>query len=181
MQCSKETRSGSENDRDCLGCCFRCQSCRWPTGHNHIDPFCDKLSGQCRQPAVLTFAPAEIDRNVLTFDIPGIFQTGPEGAHQAHAQRIAGRCAIEPSDHRHDRLLRARHKRQCRRRAAEQRDELAAFHSIISSARSRSDGGTSTPIALAVLRLITNSNFVGCSTGMSAGFVPRSSMMSCRA
>src|SRR4030095_15825642 len=28
------------------------------------------------------------------------------------------------------------------------------------------------PICLAVLRLITNSNFVGCSTGMSAGLVP---------
>ena len=29
------------------------------------------------------------------------------------------------------------------------------------------------PMALAVLRLITNSNFVGCSTGKSAGLAPR--------
>jgi hypothetical protein len=56
-----------------------------------------------------------------------------------------------------------------------------AAYSITSSARSMSDNGTSTPIALAVLRLITNSNFVGCSTGRSAGFAPRSSMTSCRA
>ena len=28
------------------------------------------------------------------------------------------------------------------------------------------------PICLAVLRLITNSNLIGCSTGMSAGLVP---------
>jgi hypothetical protein len=29
------------------------------------------------------------------------------------------------------------------------------------------------PSALAVLRLTTSSNFVGCSTGRSAGFAPR--------
>jgi hypothetical protein len=45
-------------------------------------------------------------------------------------------------------------------------------HSITSSARPRSVTGISRPRALAVLRLITNSNFVGCSTGMSAGFAP---------
>ena len=36
------------------------------------------------------------------------------------------------------------------------------LHSITSSARASSDGGTSRPSALAVLRLITSSNFVGC-------------------
>src|SRR5262245_47115447 len=69
-------------------------------------------------------------------------------------------------------LLRARHPRPRGCRAAEQRDELAALHSITSSARSRRDVGISTPIALAVLRLITNSNLVGCSIGRSAGFAP---------
>jgi hypothetical protein len=48
----------------------------------------------------------------------------------------------------------------------------AGHHSINSCARSKICGGTSTPIALAVLRLITKSNFVGCSTGMSAGLAP---------
>ena len=47
------------------------------------------------------------------------------------------------------------------RRAAEQRDELAPPHSITSSARASSDGGTIRPSILAVLRLITNSNLVG--------------------
>ena len=46
-------------------------------------------------------------------------------------------------------------------------------YSITSSARASSVGGTSRPSALAVFRLITNSNLVGCSTGMSAGFAPR--------
>src|SRR5262249_59835797 len=58
-------------------------------------------------------------------------------------------------------------------RPAEQRDERAAFHSITSSARASSVGGISMPSALAVVRLITRSNLVGGSTGMSAGFAPR--------
>src|SRR5262249_58439455 len=56
------------------------------------------------------------------------------------------------------RSLHASHdSRQCPR-AAEQRDELAARHSITSSAMARSPGGKLRPNALAVLRLITNSN-----------------------
>jgi hypothetical protein len=45
-------------------------------------------------------------------------------------------------------------------------------HSITSSARASSDGGTSSPSALAVLRLITSSNFVARSTGRSGGLAP---------
>src|SRR5215470_10825347 len=60
-----------------------------------------------------------------------------------------------------------------RRRAAQQRDELAALHSITSSARASRVGGTVRPSAFAVVRLIMRSNLVGCSTGMSAGFAPR--------
>src|SRR4030095_15627394 len=40
------------------------------------------------------------------------------------------------------------------------------------SARPRSDGGIVSPSAFAVLRLMTNSNFVGCSTGRSARLAP---------
>jgi hypothetical protein len=36
----------------------------------------------------------------------------------------------------------------------------------------RSPGGKLRPNALAVLRLITNSNLVDCATGRSAGFSP---------
>ena len=45
-------------------------------------------------------------------------------------------------------------------------------HSITSSARASSVGGTSRPSALAVLRLMTSSNLVDCKTGRSAGFAP---------
>ena len=47
-------------------------------------------------------------------------------------------------------------------------------HSITWSARSSNDRGIDKPSALAVLRLITNSNLVGCSTGSSAGLAPLS-------
>ena len=56
--------------------------------------------------------------------------------------------------------------------AAEQRDEVAPPHSITSSARASSVGGTSRPSAVAVLRLSTSSYLVGPWTGSSAGFSP---------
>jgi len=52
-------------------------------------------------------------------------------------------------------------------------DECAPLHHwMISSARCSSDCGIVSPSALAVLRLMTNSNFVGSCTGSSAGFAP---------
>jgi hypothetical protein len=45
-------------------------------------------------------------------------------------------------------------------------------YSITSSARADRFGGTSIPSVLAVLRLITSSNFVDCITGRSPGFAP---------
>jgi len=53
-------------------------------------------------------------------------------------------------------------------------DELASPHSITSSARASSEGGTSRLSALAALRLMASSSLVGCWTGKSAGFSPRS-------
>jgi hypothetical protein len=49
---------------------------------------------------------------------------------------------------------------------------VVAAQRITSSARKRSVGGIVRPSALAVLRLMTSSNFQGCSTGRSAGLAP---------
>ena len=49
---------------------------------------------------------------------------------------------------------------------------LPTTYSITSSARASSDGGTVTPMALAVIRLMISSNLIGCSTGISAGLIP---------
>src|SRR5262245_45766230 len=48
----------------------------------------------------------------------------------------------------------------------------APYYWITSSARAINAGGTARPSALAVLRLIARSNFVGSSTGRSPGFSP---------
>src|SRR5262249_6569422 len=85
---------------------------------------------------------------------------------------IDSRRRVEKADHRHRRLLRPRCERPRRRRAAEQRDECAAFHSITSSASNCIELGTARPKAFAVLKLITNSNLVDRCTGRSAGFSP---------
>jgi hypothetical protein len=47
-----------------------------------------------------------------------------------------------------------------------------ASHSITSSARSRNESESFSPMAFAVLRLTNISNLVGCSTGRSPGFAP---------
>src|SRR5262245_14805641 len=83
-----------------------------------------------------------------------------------------GRCAAEKADHGGRRLLRTRRKRPCGSRAAQQRDEVAPFHSITSSARASTVAGTSRPSVFAVLRLSTISYLVGACTGRSAGFSP---------
>ena len=49
-------------------------------------------------------------------------------------------------------------------------------HSITSSARPSSAGGTSMPSAFAVLRLMISSTWVPCITGRSAGFSPFSTL-----
>ena len=64
------------------------------------------------------------------------------------------RAPAQEPDHRQlARLLRARRERPRGRRAAEQRDERAPFHSITSSAVASSVGGTVRPSILAVLRV----------------------------
>src|SRR5262245_27787375 len=74
------------------------------------------------------------------------------------------------------RRLRVRRERPRRRRAAEQRAELAPLHvcahSITSSAAASSLSGTVRASILAVEALMTSSNLLDCTTGKSAGFAP---------
>ena len=123
-----------------------------------------------RKPIRAGFRPAVLDRDVPALD-KAFLTSGPGGTRQKCAIGAAG-VLREKSDHRHRRLLRARREWPRRRRAAEQRDELAPSHSITSSARPSSGSGTVRPNALAVLRLMISSTFVDCWTGRSPGFSP---------
>src|SRR5262249_12017723 len=87
--------------------------------------------------------------------------------------RIVRRQVHEKADAPHPlSLLRPRDDRPCGCCAPENLDKLASLHSITSSASASNVAGTVSPSALAVRRLITNSNFVPWMTGRSPGFAP---------
>src|SRR5262245_49946188 len=124
-----------------------------------------------RERLELPLPPVVLGRDVLALNIAGFIKALTERSGTARGD--FRRPGTYESDDWHHRLLPARSDRPRRRRAAEQRDELATTdHSITSSARANSVGGTMRPIALAVLRLITNSYLVGCWIGRPAGFSP---------
>ncbi len=117
--------------------------------------------------------PTKVDPDVATLCPPELLESLPERGEEALSFPITFGKRHQHADASHpiSLLLRAPRERP-RRRAAEQRDELASFHSITSSARASRVSGTVRPNALAVLRLMINSNLIGCWTGRSAGLTP---------
>ena len=137
---------------------------------DHIDFETDQLDGQIGNSVSLSFRRSKLKSNVLPFDVPEIAQPLPK--HSPKLFRI-GIANDQHADRRHLRLLRCAGKRPPCGCTAEKRDELAPPHSITSSASASSIGGIAKPSALAVFKLMTRSNLVGCSTARSAGFAPR--------
>src|SRR5215470_3139898 len=132
----------------------------------------NQLGGQFGKSLVVPLRPAVLDGDVRTLDITEVAQTQADSLKPRGKRRR--RCHAEESDPRYfARLLRASRERPRGSCAAEQRYELAPLHSITSSARASRVGGMVRRSALAVSRLTMKSNLVGCSTGMSAGLVPR--------
>ena len=137
---------------------------------DHIDLAINEVRDQRGELIVSTLCQAVFDRYILVLNIPGFAQSLTERSDKTR-QRDA-RAIGEKADHRHRLLLRA----ECARgghRATQQQHQLPTLHhSMTSSASARIDGGTVRPSALAVLRLTTSSNRVGCWTGRSAGLAP---------
>src|SRR5262245_45259221 len=142
-------------------------------GHKEVRRERDEFLGVSAQKIAITCAPkALVELNVVPFGPAQLLQRLPQTRITGSNVRIGFGDARNHTNAPHPlTLLRPRRERP-RRRAAEQSDELAASHSITSSARASSDGGTSRPRAFAVLRLITSSYLVGACTGRSAGFSP---------
>src|SRR6516165_5982340 len=136
--------------------------------HRHLTAY--QLSCEVGQSIILILRPAILDRHILAFDVPAFADALPECGHKTCS--VGGRRAAEEPDYRHRRLLRARRERPRGSRTAEQREELAAFHSITSSAVASSACGTLRPKTFAVCRLMTNSNLAARITGNSAAFSP---------
>src|SRR5262249_45196214 len=140
-------------------------------GGDQGDVLANQVGRQLRQSVGLVLRPAIYDRDILTLEVAAVFQATVKSL-QATREHF-GRYDIKKPNCRHGRPLRPRHNRPCRR-AAEQRDELAApHHSITSSARRSNASEKVRPIALAAFRLITRLNFVGACTGRSLGLAPR--------
>src|SRR5262245_59903533 len=120
--------------------------------HRHLTAY--QIGCEVGQSVDLVLRPAILNRHILALDVAGFTKALAECGQISCT--IDRRRAAEEPNHRHSRLLRARRERPCRR-AAGQRDERAAPHSITSSARASSVGGMSRPSAFAVLRLMTSS------------------------
>src|SRR5262249_12673825 len=144
----------------CRGECAGCDD----RGH----PTPDEIGGQLRQSVKLALRPTVFDGYVSALDIAGLFEAPTERRYR-HRR---GRGRVEEPDLRDDARLLRPCREGPRHRAPEPCNELPPPHSITSSARASRFGGIVRPSALAVLRLITSSNLVGCCTGRSAGFSP---------
>src|SRR5262245_54663008 len=151
--------SGGEDDWDRCGGGFRGDRPQDTGGsYNDRDTAANQVGSQFRQLANFIVRPTKLDRDVVTFDISAFRQPLAERRQQMGG-RLGG-AGIEIADHRQRLLLPARHNRPRRRRASEQRDELAPpHHSITSSARTSSEVGTIRSSVLAAFKFINNSNF----------------------
>ena len=121
-----------------------------------------------RQAIELSLCPAEFDADVAAIDKASVLEAFKEAIEVS--LECLGRHTAEEADHRPG-ALRPRGERSGRR-STEPCDNVAAPHSITSSARSSTAVGKSMPKLLAVLALTTSSNLVGRSIGSSAGLAP---------
>src|SRR6266404_3419718 len=97
--------------------------------HRHLTAY--QIGCEVGQSVGLVLRPAILDRHILALDVAGFTKAVAECGQIACT--IDRRRAAEESYYRHRRLLRAYRERPGDSRAAEQRYELAAPHSITSS------------------------------------------------
>jgi hypothetical protein len=140
-----------------------------PPRHNDVcTPAHDLLDH--RRPAFRSaLLPVDLDDDVLPLDVPEVGQGVAElrdavdsrraARHQERDARLAGHLRVSRPD-----------------TEADQRDDgeedRPSSHSMISSARTSTDGAMVRPSTFAVLMLMTRSILVACSMGNSPGFAP---------
>src|SRR5262249_36818690 len=125
-----------------------------------------------RDASCITLRPAIIDLDITALD-PAEFMEGLLKRLYACLPFVVVGNRHKYPEPSHPFGLRARRERPCRRRAAEQCDEVAPPHySITSSASASSLSGTVSASVFPVLELMTNSYLVGYWTGSSDGLAP---------
>jgi hypothetical protein len=131
-----------------------------------------QLASQAAEPVGLAHRIPQLDLNGLASDVAKLFE---RPAKRLELRRFVARVGAHQDTDAGNScwLLRNSGNRPGERCAAKGSKELAAFHSMTSSARARIDGGTVRPSAVAVFRLTVNLKCVGCSIGSSPGAAPR--------
>src|SRR5262249_46559134 len=124
--------------------------------HDDIDVEANQLCCEFRQPFEPILRKAALERDVFPLDQSQLAQAieKKRGKDIRYTWAEIADLVYLPS------LLRACRERPRGCRAAEQRDELAALHSITSSASNCIEIGISRPSALALLAFITSANLV---------------------
>src|SRR5262249_40540286 len=139
------------------------------TGHHDVGRRGDQLSCKSASLVGIAAGPAIVDLDIASFNPAQVLQAFQQRCDIGLSFRISLGVSHEDADAPHPLgLRRPRGERPCGRRAAEQCDEVAPFHLITAFARASSLSGIVSPSALAVLRLMTRSNSIGCSIGISA-------------
>src|SRR5262249_49133299 len=159
------------DDGHALGMLFQYQCRRRRRRDDHINARLQELAHESRQDFVTARRISVLEFEVDAFDIAVLAQASDERCENRRGSRRGGVISEIPDPIHFPSLLRPQPERRSEELSHGSR-EGATVHSITRSARSSTDGGMVRPRAFAVLRLITSSYFVGCSTGRSAGLAP---------
>src|SRR6516162_602602 len=159
-----------EHDGDTVVLALQCGDGDRAESKDRVQLHRQKLAGKAPVSLGITSGPPFVDLQIAAYLPAELFKPLIKRDQPALGLRVVADAHQDADASRSLSLLRVRAERPSCRRTAEQRDELApSHHSITSSARADTPGGTSRPSAFAVIRLMTNSNLVDCIAGRSAG------------
>src|SRR5215469_15098697 len=162
-----------EYDRDGTSRLFQCGSDRRPASDDEVRCRTYQLLRIGPDPAQVSTGISMLGSDIAVLGPPERLEPLPKRNNAGQRFRIVLDVRMEERDATHARRLLRVHSERPRRRATDERDELApSDHSITSSASESRLSEILTPRALAVLRLMSNSNLLTVSTGRSAGLTP---------
>src|SRR5215472_4106194 len=171
--CDRVDEQGGNDDRNLVGGRTGRLHPGAPRDHEKIALGSNELGRKVAEPFALAMRPPVLDLHVLSFDPAKIPETLSESVERLRPAPWIPVSEVSNSGRRFLGGLRAGHERRDEESAGERLEEHAPrAHWMISSARPISACGIVRPRALALLRLMTSSNLVGCSTGKSLGLAP---------
>lgn len=171
MAAADRVRVAHEDDGDRRGRSLGGAGVDGSRGHHDVDLEPDQLLRQGGEPIEASLGPAIFDRDVPAFDPAQIAEPLAEPVEGIRPHRRTVPQEPDPVDP--PGSLRPDGEGGRDEAAGHGRQERSArAHRITSSARISRDWGSVIPSAFIALRLITISNFVGCSTRRSPGLAP---------